>query len=402
MLRPTKRGVAFVGGAILLFLIGTNIQSGWLFVIASLLLGAVAAGLLMAPLMIRKIQIERRAPSDTHAGDDVSVDLLVTNPSRRTLLSLTLRDAHISPFRAFVPGVGPGETLIVGTIRHAARRGIVDGAPIRVSSEAPLGMARASRKVNAPGRTVIFPRVVPVTWLPDLASAAKPLQASVVQARKGTGQDFIGIREYQLGDSLRHVHWPSTARHGSLMVREFEQELPRRLGVIIDTSGDTGGEETALDLCCSVAGSIALFALANGHPLVMTALGRDGLSAIEGGDAVESLTWLAGLTPIGRLSFAEVIRASAPVLGRLDTLVLAFPTWRTNSAEALLGELGGYEQLQVIAALIDADSFPATPKGWTASVDEIDRLTSVMSANHVTVHRVRFGQDLAASLERPA
>ena len=402
MVRPTKRGVGMVGGSLLIFAIGTNIQSGWLFVLASLLLGAVAAGLLMPPLMVRGLRIERRAPADAHAGDDVPVDLVVTNTSgSRALLSLTLRDPHISPFRAFLPRVAPRETLIVGTMRHAARRGIIDGEPVRVSSQAPFGIGRAARRVEAPGRTVVYPRVVPISWLPDLASAAKPLQAATVQARKGSGQDFIGIRDYQLGDSLRHVHWPSTARRGSLMVRQFEQELPRRLGVIVDASNDTRGDETALDLCCSVAGSVALFSLANGHPLTMTAQDAGRLTSMPEGDAVESLTWLAGLRAQGGAPLPETIRASAAVLGRLDTLVLAFPTWRENSAEALLFETAAFEHVQVVAALIDVSSLdPKNRRGMSAQ--EADELAAQLSANEVTVFRVAAGKDLSICLEQRA
>lgn len=402
MVRPTKRGVGLVGGSLMMFAIGTNIQSGWLFVLASLLLGAVGAGALLPPLMVRRVRIERRAPADAHAGDDVSVDLTVSNSShRRTLLSLTIRDPHVSPFRAFLPRLGPSETLIVGTTRHAARRGIVDGEPVRVSSEAPFGISRAVRDVEAPGRTVIYPRVVPLSWLPDLASATKPLQSSTVQARKGTGQDFIGIREYQLGDSMRHVHWPSTARRGSLMVREFEQELPRRMGVIVDASRDTGDGETALDLCCSVAGSVALFALGEGHPLTMAAQGAGSLTTVHDGDAVESLTWLAGLSARGGAPLPATIRASAAVLGRLDTLVLAFPTWRENSAEELLFELAPFEQVQVIAALIDVASLdPKNRRGMPP--DEVDRSVERLAAADVTVFRVKGGADLAASLGQPA
>jgi uncharacterized protein (DUF58 family) len=185
------------------------------------------------------------------------------------------------------------------------------------------------------------------------------------------------------------------------MVREFEQELPRRLGVIVDASEDTRGEETALDLCCSVAGSVALFSLANGHPLTMSAQGAGTLTTISDGDAVESLTWLAGLRARGGAALRETVRASVEVLGRLDTLVLAFPTWRESSADALLYEVAAFEQVQVIAALIDVSSLdPKNRRGMSAG--EVDRLATQLSANDVTVFRVRADADLAACLEQQA
>jgi hypothetical protein len=173
------------------------------------------------------------------------------------------------------------------------------------------------------------------------------------------------------------------------------------MGVIVDTSNDTRGEETALDLCCSVAGSVALFSLANAHPLTMTAQGAEALTSMSDGDAVESLTWLAGLSPQNRPPLPETIRASAAALGRLDTLVLAFPTWRDNSVEELLFELAAFEQVQTIAALVDVASLDAKNKrGMQAA--EVDRLAAQLSANDVTVFRVTAGADLAACLEQPA
>ena len=43
--------------------------------------------------------------------------------------------------------------------------------------------------------------------------------------RKGIGQDYYGVREYVRGDSLRHIHWRSSARHGQLIVKEYQQEF---------------------------------------------------------------------------------------------------------------------------------------------------------------------------------
>ncbi|MCJ7832183.1 MAG: hypothetical protein MUP92_01895, partial [Actinobacteria bacterium] len=194
MFRPTKRGLGLAGGALLLFLIGTNIQSGWLFVLASLLLGAMIAGIFLPPLMIGKVKVKRRGPLNAHAGQDVHVDLVVTNPGSRTLLSLTLEDRFISRSRVFLGKIAGHEEVILPTVRAGARRGIYEGDAVRIASQAPFGVAQAARKLPTEGRVVIFPRVAPIGWIPEMASAAKPLQAAVVQARKGAGHDFIGIR----------------------------------------------------------------------------------------------------------------------------------------------------------------------------------------------------------------
>jgi len=402
VVRPSRRGIGLILGALILFLIGTNIQAGWLFVLASLMSGAVVAGLVAPFSVVRKVAVERRAPPDAHAGDNVPVDLVVTNPTRRTRVALTVRDEHIAPCTAFISSIEPGETVIAGTVRHAARRGIVDSTSVVVSSGAPFGAGKAKKSIEAPGRTVIYPRVVPISHLPELASASKPLHTATVQARKGAGHDYLGIREYQLGDSLRHVHWPSSAHHRWLMVREFEQELPRRLGVVVDTSGDTAGDETALDLCCSVAGSIVVYALSAGHPVSMTA-GRQGiLDHIAGSGRVEALTWLAGLRAPGGMPMADAVLQSAPLLGRLDTVVIVLPTWRANGARSLLDSLAGYARMHIVAALVEAHTFfsPA-PGAQPLSPEETDELARGLAGSGMSIYRIRSDGDLALALEAP-
>lgn len=401
MTRPTRRGIGLALSSGLLFLVGTNVQSGWLFVMASLLVGAFVTGLLIPGRTARRVEVERRAPAEAFAGEEVPVDLIVRNKSRGAKLSLTLSDTHIQPADAFVPQLAAKETLTVGTIRHAAKRGVVDGKPITVSSAAPFGVALAKRKVAAPGRTVVYPRVVPIPWMPDLASSAKPLDAAQVRSRKGVGQDYLGIREYQLGDSLRHVHWPSTARLGSLMVREFEQELPRRLGVVIDTWADTGGGETALDICASVAASVAMFAMREGHPMAMAAAKNRSIELLADPDRTASLTWLAELEAPGGPPMAATLDEAVPLLGRIDTLVVVFPTWRPNAG--LPAELAGLTDTgrQVIAVMVDAGSFPAGDPG-APPLDEAqaDLLAAELAAQRTIVYRVRAEEDLAECLQQ--
>ena len=59
MPRPTRRFAALVGGSALLFLIVTNVQSGWLFVLSALLLGAAVGGMALPTLMLRGVEVTR-------------------------------------------------------------------------------------------------------------------------------------------------------------------------------------------------------------------------------------------------------------------------------------------------------------------------------------------------------
>ena len=56
------------------------------------------------------------------------------------------------------------------------------------------------------------------------------------KTHRGEGMDFHGVREYRTGDSLRRVHWPTTARTGKISVIEFERAFQRDVIVALDRS----------------------------------------------------------------------------------------------------------------------------------------------------------------------
>jgi uncharacterized protein (DUF58 family) len=383
-----------------LFLVGTNVQSGWVLVMCALLLGTVAAGAVLPRRMVKSIQVERRAPAEAFPGDEVRVDLVVTNPGRRPKVSLSIRDPHIASATAFVPWVGPGETVTASTVRIASRRGVTEGGSVEVASSAPFGVATARRSVAASGRTVVFPRVVPADGFRMLGASRDGAEADHAAGR-GPGHEVHGVREYQRGDSLRHVHWPTTARHGALIVREFERERPARLAVVVDTWADArepDADEGALDLCCTAAASVALEALRAGRR-VSVAAARDGaVAAVPDADRREVLTMLAELQAPGGVSFPDAVASSAAALPGSAGLLLAFPTWKTNAAPSLLGAVGELASGGVDVAAVVVDASTLHPKVPVLAVGEVDELAWELAAAGAEVVLVRPGDDLACSL----
>ncbi|HEY3841736.1 MAG TPA: DUF58 domain-containing protein [Acidimicrobiales bacterium] len=73
---------------------------------------------------------------------------------------------------------------------------------------------------------------------------AEHLAPSAPKRRNDLG-DFAGLRPYVPGDRLRLLYWPALARTGDLMVRDFEDEGPRRVYLVADVRallGERGAE----------------------------------------------------------------------------------------------------------------------------------------------------------------
>ena len=79
---------------------------------------------------------------------------------------------------------------------------------------------------------------------------------SMQASRVPVGLDFFGLREYEVGDDLRRVHWRSTARTGELMLRQDEMPWEARSTILLDTRPSTHhGEsfERAVEIAASLA-----------------------------------------------------------------------------------------------------------------------------------------------------
>jgi uncharacterized protein (DUF58 family) len=388
--RPRARALGLAVGALLLFAVGTSVQAGWLLAIASCLFGAVIAGSVLPHRMIRGIQVERRAPAEAFQGDEVRVDLVVSNRSSGERLALDLRDEHLSPSRSFLARLRPGERVVIETRRTAARRGPHATPEVTVASGAPFGAAEARRRIAAASETIVLPRVVRLDDLPFLEAAPTPERAMHTVPRRGGGPEYLGIREYRTGDSLRHVHWPSTARHGEVMVREFEREQTRRLAVVLDTVTDAGTGETPLDRCCSVAASVAFAAHGAGQGVRLVAAAEGAPISLARAEPRALLRWLAELRPGGGLPLAQLLgRVGTEVLGA-ETVILAFPTWRANAAGSLAGAVAGLalEAPRVVAVLVEAHGFEGAERAPRLEPGQVDELADALRATGALVYRL--------------
>lgn len=387
-------------GAGLLFAVGTSVQAGWILVLSSVVLGTAVAGALLPMLFVHGVEVERRAPAEAFQGEEVEVELVVSGRSRGIRLGVDLADAFLSVGRVAVPSLVRGDRVAIGTMRRALRRGVQDDDRVVVCSAAPFGVAEARHVARAGARTIVYPAVQRLDAVP-LIDDVPTFEHSIHTApRRGGGPEYVGIREYRAGDSMRHVHWPSSAHHGQVMVREFEREHTRRVAVVIDTSADAGRPVTPLDAACSVAASIAFAAVANGHGVRLVAA-RDGrLDAIGRAAAPALLGWLAELAPFGGLSIADVATALPEHLRGVETLLVVLPSWRTN-ADAASALSGVTDRVPRVGAIVvDAGTFDGV--GSTAlPAGALDDLVGGLASFGLEAYRVGAGEDLSRCLSRP-
>src|SRR5207253_10410869 len=131
----------------------------------------------------------------------------------------------------------------------------------------PFGLHRVDAPLPSPGALLVYPRLVELDRLFS-ESGVHALEGRRLLLRRPTGFDLHSVREYERGESLRHVHWRSTARRGQLMVKELEDAPRDEIAVLLDADAAAVTGES-FDVQVRAAGSILEAYLRHGRRVIL-------------------------------------------------------------------------------------------------------------------------------------
>jgi len=181
-----------------------------------------------------------------------------------------------------VPKAGWKDRRMVGPLR----RGPVDATTWVLEASDPMGMYRYRRRSPDAEVALVLPRFTSLVAQPEV----RELEASIAAPRAGSGTEMFGVREYRPGDPLRRIHWRSSARHGELVVREYEPPGVQTLGIFCDPAPPT--PEVA-DQIARLAASEAWDCIREGGRVILWAPGQEPSRPNEARSLWALLEWLA-------------------------------------------------------------------------------------------------------------
>lgn len=127
----------------------------------------------------------------------------------------------------------------------APRRGRLRLPRCTVESRFPLGLFRAWGYVHMATECLVYPKPAPAGSLPPKLSGSEGHGGD-----RGRGSDdFAGLRGYQLGDSLRHIHWKAVAAGGELVTKQFGAERAERVWLEWEEAPGSDVETRLSHLC---------------------------------------------------------------------------------------------------------------------------------------------------------
>jgi uncharacterized protein (DUF58 family) len=365
----------------------------------------VAAGLvLVVPLAVAWVRITVRQPHVSRRWrhenllerDDVRIELVLEREPGVPLPNVVAHE-HVGRLGEEHVELRPhGRGRHWGSYRlRDVPRGRHRFAPVRLSIADPFGLAEAGLAVEEQQALVVYPRLADLERL-FFDGGAGPEHGRRLLLRRPVGFDLHSIRDHQQGESLRRVHWPSTARRGSLMVKELEDSPRDEVAVLLD--GDPAAvagspPDSSFDVAVRVAGSILLAQVRRGRRcvLVLNTAGRE-MQAVssEGPEWQRALELLAAAEPDARGAAAALLQsADGPAARSLELVVVT-----SRVERPLVDRLLGRAVTRRLVALVhvEAESFVGRPR---RPEPELLRL----QAAGVPIAVVRQGDDLAAALD---
>lgn len=121
------------------------------------------------------------------------------------------------------------------------RRGMIPVGPLRVRRVARWGTAATTAEVGQVTWVRVLPRRVPVD---PMSLGHRRTVVGGDDSLEHGGTDLVGLHEYVMGDDLRRLHWATSARTGTLMVREDAEPSEPHVCVLLDDRADSYDSDT--------------------------------------------------------------------------------------------------------------------------------------------------------------
>jgi uncharacterized protein (DUF58 family) len=361
---------------------------GLLTWLGAMLLGweelAVVAGVCLSGLVVAlaftfgTTQLDVRLwldPARVPVGATAAASFEVTNTASRRMLPVVLEvpvDHAVAVIR--VPSLASGETFEQTISIATSRRSVLRVGPTRSVRGDPLALMRREVIWAEAHELFVHPRTTPLQgvssgWLRDL-------EGRPTNDRSPNDVAFHTLREYVPGDDRRHIHWRSSARTETLMVREFVDNRRSHLGIVVDTNPASYSDAEQFELAVSIAASLGLRAIADGQETSCVA-GSAGVGAHSGQALLDGLSRVELGVPA--ISVPETAMRAASMLQSASVVALVSGSAVPAGSLSLAAQrFGADAQVLAIRATDGATSLDRHPPMITIAADSLDTFARAM------------------------
>ncbi|MEO7123251.1 MAG: DUF58 domain-containing protein [Lacisediminihabitans sp.] len=283
-------------------------------------------------------------------GEAATGIVKVSNPTRR----------HLPGAKVEIPvGDGLAELALPGLARGASdehqfviptsRRGVLSVGPVRTVRADPIGLVRRELLWTEATELFVHPKTIDI---PSTSTGfVRDLEGSPTRDLSSSDVSFHALREYLPGDERRNIHWKSTAKTGTYMVRQFEETRRSHLVIALSLASADYATDEEFEMAVSVAGSLGTRAIRDARTVSVVASERtpefakrkvfavrqlstltrgrllDDLAVVEKAESALAILDLARVTSdqVNGVSVAFLVCGSTPTPAQLRAASTRFP-----------------------------------------------------------------------------
>ena len=234
------------------------------------------------------------AVRNVYEGDISIVDLHVTAEDKLNAVSLGCfrMDPSLKCEESALVAVAAGETAKITCKIQTKKRGAFEIPKVALIIPEINGALRYAANAGK-AELLVFPRPLRVGAFPFLTSGASGVVfAPLLMPSLTRGMDFVGVREYREGDSLRDLHHKAFARYGKPFTKEFETERGAGAILVLDVTSRSLRDKSSVEMLIRLAAGVGLWLLER-KALGRFFIGDDEIALVEGDGGVSFLEALA-------------------------------------------------------------------------------------------------------------
>ena len=390
----TTRGRAVLGLGLLTYVVARAFGSKPLYPVALGLLFVLIIAWLWVRLARGPMRLHRELGGEERVeGDDVEVELRLEHEAQLPPASLVLVER--------VSGIGERRTPLEAKHGRYTLSGLPRGRyvflEVRALLEDAFGLQRVEIPLGTPSTLLVYPRLVELDGLfSEGGTYAQDGRRLLI--RRPSGFDLHSVREYEEGESLRKVHWRSTAKRGELMVKELEDAPRDEVAILLDACDHGAANGDCFDVQVRAAGSLLLAQARRGRRALLLVNGAQRtVQRVHSYDTDwrPAYDLLAAATADGHAPAAALLGDEGSSVGRALELTVVTAVLDAQLVERLLQRT--LSQRRAALVFVDLASF-----GPNGSRQTPQPALLRLQAGGVPVAVVRRGDDLRAKLGNQA
>jgi len=238
---------SYQGGVFCLVLAGIlisaiNYANSMAYVLVFLLLSLYIVAILHTYSNLSGLTIKAGHAKPAFAGEDAEFEVVLHRRGARNYHGISLSWPNSN---TVIADIFDQQELNIKLFLRTGNRGRMRAGRLHIESFYPLGLLRCWSWIDLDMNCLVYPKPLAGSQLPRVASLH-----GEGRTREHYGiEDFFGLRDYAVGDSLKHVSWKSLAKGQPLQTKQYTANVDKRIWLDWEALEGLDAEKRLSRLC---------------------------------------------------------------------------------------------------------------------------------------------------------